>query len=68
MPAYDGFRFDNDQGRTPTRPQPRQPDPEAAIDPIEHQAPGLLSSLEHVQLMAQCDDLGLHSSMAMQPS
>jgi hypothetical protein len=26
-----------------------------------------LSSLEHGQLMAQCDDLGLHSSLATKP-
>jgi hypothetical protein len=32
--------------------------------PFEHYPLWLLSSLEHGQLMAQCDDLGLHSSLA----
>jgi hypothetical protein len=34
---------------------------------MEHDPLWLLGSLEHGQLMAQCDDLGLHSSLAAKP-
>src|SRR5215471_10056071 len=31
MPADDGFRHDDDKGRTPSRPQPRQPNPKTSV-------------------------------------
>jgi hypothetical protein len=67
MPADDGFRLDHDQRGTPTRPHARQPNPQASIAAIEGRSSWFLVSLQHRQLMAQCDDLGLHSSLAAKP-
>src|SRR5215813_6975845 len=67
MPVDDGFRLDDEQAGTPSRPDSRQPDPEATVNPREHRSPRLLTSLEHRQLMSQRDDLCLHCSLAAKP-
>jgi hypothetical protein len=64
VPADDGFRLDDQHSGTPTRPHARQPNPQASIAAIEGRSSWFLVSLQHGQLMAQCDDLGLHSSLA----
>src|SRR5262249_43481776 len=67
MPVDDGFRLDDEQAGTPSRPDSRQPDPEATVNPREHRSPRLLTSLEHRQLMSQRDDLCLHCSLVAKP-
>jgi hypothetical protein len=37
---------------------------EITVDTIEYEPPGLLTSLQHGQLMTQCDDLRLYHSLA----
>ena len=64
MPADDGFGFDDQESGTPTRPNSGQPNPQAAIAAIEDEPLWLLVSLQHGQLMAQCDDLGEHYGLA----
>src|SRR5262249_37814364 len=46
MPADDGFRHDDDLGRTPSRPQPRQPNPQTSVAWFEDWPLGM-RSLEH---------------------
>jgi hypothetical protein len=64
MPADDGFGFDDQESGTPTRPDSGQPNPQASIASIEDESLLSVVSLQHRQLMAQRDDLGLHSSLA----
>ena len=64
MPADDGFGFDDYESGTPTRPDSGQPNPQASIATIEDESLLSMVSLQHGQLMAQCDDLGLHSSLS----
>ena len=45
-----------------SRPEPRQPNPQASISWFEEQTLGFFGSLQHGELMAQCDDFGLHGS------
>src|SRR5262249_56652455 len=65
MPTDHGFRFDDDQGRAPTRPQARKPNPKTSISSAEDEPVCLLSSLQHDQLMTERDDLGLHHRLTV---
>src|SRR5215467_11107249 len=65
MPTDHGFRFDDDQGRAPTRPQARKPNPKTSISSAEDETVCLLSSLQHDQLMTERDDLGPHHRLTM---
>jgi hypothetical protein len=51
VPAYHGGRLDHDQGRTPTRPQPGQAQPEQAV--AATQRGPRPSSGQHGQLLTQ---------------
>ena len=65
VPTDDGFRSDDDQGRAPTRPQARKPNPKTSISSAEDETVCLLSSLQHDQLMTERDDLGPHHRLTM---
>src|SRR5205809_3493633 len=45
VPSDDSFRFNDDQGGTPSRPESRQPNPKTPIGTIEQEAFGIWSSL-----------------------
>jgi hypothetical protein len=64
VPGDDGFWLDDEQGRTPARPQSREPHPQATIGASENEALRFLGPLHHCQLMTERDDLGLHYSLA----
>jgi hypothetical protein len=68
MPFDDRFRFNENQGRTPTRPPSRPSDPQASINVIQSDSLRPLTALEHRQLMTQCDDFGLRSGLAAKPN
>src|SRR5262245_2444240 len=65
MPTDHGFRFDDDQGRAPTRPQARKPNPKTSTSSAEDETVCLLSSLQHDQLMTERDDLGPHHRLTL---
>src|SRR5262249_44396718 len=67
VPADDGFRLEDQQSGTPTRPHARQPNPQASIAAIESRSSWFLVSLQHGQLMAQRDDFCLHCNLAAKP-
>ena len=45
VPTDDSFRFNDDQGGTPSRPESRQPNPKTPIGTIEQESFGIWSSL-----------------------
>ena len=59
VPTDDSFRFNDDQGGTPSRPESRQPNPKTPIGTIEQESFGIWSSLEHGQLITERNDFGL---------
>jgi len=58
MPGNDRFRLDDDERRTPARPQVQQPCAQQAVHRSESNAPTLRPS-KHVNLVAEGKDLQL---------
>ena len=64
MPTEHGFRLDNDKSATPSGPAAREQGPEEPVGPLK---PDLLPrslAVEHEQLMAKGQDLGVEGSPA----
>jgi hypothetical protein len=56
MPADDGLRFDDVQGRGPVAPRPREPRPERTVCRRQSET-WTPRSVDHGELMAECQDL-----------
>jgi len=59
VPSDDRFRFDDDQGRSPVTPEPRESRPEDTISPAEAKLTATGSPLQDQGLMAE----GKHFSL-----
>ena len=46
MPSDDGFGFDDHQGRSPTTPELREPDPQEAVSDAQTQLAGMARALK----------------------
>jgi hypothetical protein len=64
VPGDCRFWFNNDESRTPARPQLGEPHPQAPIRATENKPLCVLSSLKHDELMAKGDDLGLNCGLS----
>ena len=58
MPADDRFGFDDDERRTPLRPDSREPDPEQPVDARQPKSTPM-RSFKDVELMPECEDFEL---------
>jgi hypothetical protein len=58
VPGDDGFRSDDDQRVTPTRPSAREPGPKQAVEAGEAK-PSALRSFEHAKLVPQGQEIKL---------
>jgi hypothetical protein len=58
MPADDRFRFDDDERRTPLRPDSREPNPEQSVNARQPRATPM-RTFKDMELMPKCEDLEL---------
>ena len=57
MPSDDGFRFNNDESRSPHRPEAKEPDPEESVPRSKFWA--IDRSFQDDDLVSESEDLGL---------
>lgn len=60
VPSDDSLGFDDHEGRPPTCPQPRQPDPQQPIRNTKVWPAIFAEALQDQYLMSKCQDFGLH--------
>jgi hypothetical protein len=61
MPGDDGLRFDKEQCRTPIVPQPREPNPQDTVSPIEAELVKTARTLQDQELMPESKNLCLQN-------